>query len=414
MIAEGLPSRAIDGPRSHHIAYADALRAAAIFAVVLHHLIYLTKPTIGNHRPYDLGYLGIWGVNCFFVLSGYLLGRPYIAMLLDEKRRVPSIRLFYLRRFLRIYPLYLVAIAFSVCAMLVTFHKWPAVIDVILHVFMIHTLSERYAISLNGPLWTMSVDAEYYLLLPLLSMALAFILRNTSPRFRITVVFSTLVATFGASILFRYEIASYVPATVDSFSLAIVMVRNIFGFAGTFALGMLLAALALLHKGRVAKRPIFFAALLTIGVIIAVAQLLALVVFPFLRAPVFADFQLAIWDPVAAVSVSLIFYALSEGDLPLISRLTRTKYVAAGAAVSYAVYLIHWPIITAVSTMLDQPQGTPAFFEVGSISVIIVGILSYVLHRFVERPILEIKDSLRDLEGASSDRAAGRGLRAEG
>jgi len=397
MLASEPRTNNLDGKHSR-IAYADALRAAAIFAVVLHHLIYLTKPTIGNHRSYDLGYFGIWGVNCFFVLSGYLLGRPYIAMLFDETRRIPSLRLFYLRRFLRIYPLYVLAIAFSVGATVVTFHKWPAFADIFMHLLMIHTLSEKYSTSLNGPLWTMSVDAEYYVLLPLLSVALAFMLRSSSPRFRRTAVFTTLAAIFAASILFRYEVASLVPATVDSFSLAVVLVRNIFGFAGTFALGMLLAAFALLHEDRLPKRPFFFVTLLVGGLIIAAAQLLFRVDSPFLWAPITAEIQLAVWDPVAAISVSLIFFALSEGDLPLISRLTRTKFVAAAAAISYAVYLIHWPIIIAVSSMLHRPVGPRAFLEVGSISVIAVFILSYVLHKYVERPILDIKNKVRDPE----------------
>ncbi len=130
-------------PRHLHLAYADALRASAIFVVVLHHLVYLTRPAIGNHRAFEFGYLGVWGVNCFFVLSGYLLGRPYLAMLFDPKRPIPSTRLFYYRRFLRIYPLYAVAILFSLVAVYLTYRTLPPAADIGAHLLMLHTFNEH-------------------------------------------------------------------------------------------------------------------------------------------------------------------------------------------------------------------------------------------------------------------------------
>jgi peptidoglycan/LPS O-acetylase OafA/YrhL len=166
-------------PGRVHFSLSDALRATAILAVVFHHFARFTNPTLGSQRPVIFGYLGIWGVNCFFLLSGYLLGRPYIAMLLDPKRKMPSIKLFYLRRFLRIYPLYAVGIILSIAAGYLVDRSLPSAFDVTAHLLMLHTLTEATATSINGPMWTMSVDAEFYLVLPLCALAMAAFLRGS-------------------------------------------------------------------------------------------------------------------------------------------------------------------------------------------------------------------------------------------
>ncbi len=387
-------------PRNLHLAYADALRATAIFVVVLHHLVYLTRPAIGHHRPYEFGYLGIWGVNCFFVLSGYLLGRPYIAMLLDPARKMPSTKLFYTRRFLRIYPLYAVAIVFSVVLVTLTYHAVPSFADISTHLLMLHTLDIRHATTVNGPLWTMAVDIEFYLVLPLAAAALAWLLRGRDRAVRRSVVFAVLALTFVGSIVFRYVMYSHFP-NLGTFTADVVYIRNVVGFSGTFALGMFLAAVALIWHDRMPRKPVLFTSLVVVGVAIAFLQLVTRVdADPNAPETLARIVWLTFNETLAALSVSLIFFGLSEGRLPLLTRLTGTTFVTTAAALSYAVYLVHWPIIDGVSRALHRPQGLGAFFEVGVVSVALVAVVAYVLHRFVERPILDLKDTMRDARDA--------------
>lgn len=75
----------------------DALRAVSILAVIWHH----TAPTPGPEYSTTRGFLG---VDLFFVISGFLI----VTLLLRERERTGTISLssFYVRRSLRIFPVY--------------------------------------------------------------------------------------------------------------------------------------------------------------------------------------------------------------------------------------------------------------------------------------------------------------------
>ncbi|HEY9137153.1 MAG TPA: acyltransferase, partial [Terriglobus sp.] len=84
----------------------DTLRAIAVLAVVLYHL------TIFGELPIQLlpvTWHGWMGVDLFFVLSGYLIGRQLVKPYLRGSR--PSLKEFYLRRAFRILPAYLAVVA---------------------------------------------------------------------------------------------------------------------------------------------------------------------------------------------------------------------------------------------------------------------------------------------------------------
>jgi peptidoglycan/LPS O-acetylase OafA/YrhL len=92
------------------LSYADALRAIAILSVFAHHLVLQTQVSA---RPQDAAWLGYWGVDCFFVLTGFLLCGPYLRAIVDGAP-LPDWRRFAARRLLRIYPLYFVCLGLSV------------------------------------------------------------------------------------------------------------------------------------------------------------------------------------------------------------------------------------------------------------------------------------------------------------
>ncbi|MGZ5552646.1 MAG: acyltransferase family protein, partial [Chthoniobacterales bacterium] len=82
----------------------DALRAAAILFVVLTHSFVVLYP----HMPPWFGLLGhggFYGVELFFVLSGFLIGRILLRRE-DDLRRNEQLAIFYLRRWFRTLPLF--------------------------------------------------------------------------------------------------------------------------------------------------------------------------------------------------------------------------------------------------------------------------------------------------------------------
>src|SRR5436190_4776765 len=89
-----------------HVPALDGLRGIAILLVLA---IHSPTPPSQDWPSLLLTFLqssGWMGVDLFFVLSGFLIG----GILLDMPSRVESLRSFYARRALRIWPLYYVAL----------------------------------------------------------------------------------------------------------------------------------------------------------------------------------------------------------------------------------------------------------------------------------------------------------------
>ncbi|HET9503954.1 MAG TPA: acyltransferase family protein [Hymenobacter sp.] len=108
------PALAPAAPRAPRVFFPnlDGLRFLAFFAVFLFHSLYTPDAGIAASSlyqvPYQLTRVGDLGVNFFFVLSGFLI----TYLLLSEKQLMGRVAIgaFYMRRILRIWPLYFVVV----------------------------------------------------------------------------------------------------------------------------------------------------------------------------------------------------------------------------------------------------------------------------------------------------------------
>jgi peptidoglycan/LPS O-acetylase OafA/YrhL len=379
----------------HGLAFADAMRTFAIFAVVLNHLLSHTGPQLGHlNRPLTLGFLGLWGVNCFFVLSGFLLGRPYVRALLDAKKKFPSTAQFYARRFFRIYPLYAASLAFSLLAAAWYAHKVPALADVASHVFLLQGFWTQTVLSISSPLWTMGIDAGFYIILPLVALLLAPLVRGRPLKIRAGIIVVALLMIEVAAIIYRYvQLQSHPQTLIPDFAAGVVYERNLIGMASTFAIGVLVALITSLPLS-IPRAFCRFA--IGAGMVIGIAELIYRIdkggpdtTRTLLR--------MALADPIAALSCALILLGLAEGRFSAVRRAAASRVVVGAATLAYAVYLVHWSIIEGVQTILFHGAiGTRAFVDVSLVSLPIIFAVAYVAHRVVERPFLAIRDQHRE------------------
>jgi len=134
----------------------DALRTAAIVLVIGNHLA-VAGSAIAPSSVWDftLFRYGWTGVDLFFVLSGFLIGRQ----LQRELQRTGSVKVprFLLRRGLRIWPLYFAWVAFLALALGKWHGIWPDL------VFLSNYVQGQVA---GG--WSLSTEEQFYLLVPLL------------------------------------------------------------------------------------------------------------------------------------------------------------------------------------------------------------------------------------------------------
>lgn len=162
---------------------ADFLRAAACLLVLMHHLAFRMD---GNNIPawargvMDFFVMGSFGVSVFFVLSGFLLARPFW-LALDRAEPMPSLRIFTLRRAARILPGFWLALVASL-VLSVTVSGSPLDGEHILRFFAgFFLVSDWHWLTLfpvdnNGPLWSIGFEVTSYLLLPFF-LATLFALR---------------------------------------------------------------------------------------------------------------------------------------------------------------------------------------------------------------------------------------------
>ncbi len=179
-----------------HLPSLDGLRACAILLVLVGHLGHTTNFPVRIPTA-ALGDLGNLGVRIFFVLSGFLITH----LLLREERRTGtiSLRRFYLRRALRIFPAFYVFLLALWMAHGLGWIPFPGRDQWAAATYTMNFLRDRgwYA----GHTWSLAVEEQFYLLWPGI-----FLLAG--PRRRNQVVIGAMIA----APLFRIAILILLPS----------------------------------------------------------------------------------------------------------------------------------------------------------------------------------------------------------
>lgn len=187
--------------KKNTIVVLDGVRGLAIFFVISFHITYITQEKILDWHTSALVLsiltAGGTGVTLFFVLSGFLLFMPYAKALLFESRW-PLARTFYLRRALRILPGYYISLLILILVEARTYflpQNWAS-----LGLFLSFLMdSSRLTFrQLNGPYWTLAVEWQFYMILPLLALGILLLVRRVSLKYRLRAVACCL---FGVMVL---------------------------------------------------------------------------------------------------------------------------------------------------------------------------------------------------------------------
>jgi peptidoglycan/LPS O-acetylase OafA/YrhL len=160
-----------------HMVVLDGVRGVAILMVLCVHFIGDSPAyTAFGRAMVKLANYGIWGVDLFFVLSGFLI----TGLLYDSKRSAHYFRDFYVRRTLRIFPLYygVLALLFIVLPALRT--PYPSGLAESAHhqawlwlyasnaYLAIH---RAWALPYVGHFWSLAVEEQFYLLWPIVVLS---------------------------------------------------------------------------------------------------------------------------------------------------------------------------------------------------------------------------------------------------
>ncbi|HEU0002955.1 MAG TPA: acyltransferase [Ktedonobacteraceae bacterium] len=185
-IAWMLEDRQVGG-KQNNIAVLDGVRAVAFLMVMVFHINRMTGDNLwdrmSNQLASSVSTAGGTGVTLFFVLSGFLLFMPFAKSLLFTTSW-PLARVFYMRRFLRIIP------GYYVCLLLLILLAYPEYLqpvhlkDLFLFLtFFMDSTTETFR-RINGPFWTLATEWQFYMMLPLIALLIAWLVKKTPQRKR--------------------------------------------------------------------------------------------------------------------------------------------------------------------------------------------------------------------------------------
>ncbi len=150
----------------------DGLRGIAIALVVWYHAWLVSGFTAGAMN--FIAEAGFLGVDLFFFISGFCLFYPYARAQLEGAPK-PTIRRFFLRRAAKILPSYLLALVIFSAVYRDRFASpQDAAVQIASHLSFLHTLDPATFGGISGPLWTIGIEAQFYLIFPLVCAAFCY------------------------------------------------------------------------------------------------------------------------------------------------------------------------------------------------------------------------------------------------
>ena len=353
--------------RSHYVAALDGLRAFAVLAVIFYHM------------GLDWAPGGLMGVTIFFVISGYLINGLLVAEY--ESSGTISLPQFWLRRVRRIIPAVLLALAGTLvlCALVSPALFAKARTDLLPSLFffnnwwqIFHNVSYFEAAAAPSPLthyWSLAIEEQFYIVWPLLLLAL-FKLRV--PKKAIAAIVAVLAALSIGEMALMYS-----PAADPS--------RIYYGTdtrAGSLLIGAFLALVwpstIFGHRRAQSKAAGARVAFNVLGV----AALAALVIVVVATSS-YTPFPYRGGIALVSVLTALLIAVLVVPNTWVARLLQLEPFVWIGKR-SYGMYLWHYPIILATSRITSTIE-VPWWVRIAQIVIIFA--VSDLSFRFVETPI---------------------------
>lgn len=351
--------------REKRVVAVDGLRGVAILMVMLYHL-HAWMPGLEKLPDWYMGpmSLGFSGVDLFFVLSGFSLYYAWMRQELSLKK--VSAKNYYWRRFWRIYPPYIIAF---VVPWLPIFLATPmdALWEAFLHVFLIHNYSETHFYGANGPLWSIAVEAQFYVLFPFI---IALTRRWSMPVVVIGGIVLGLLYRTGVYLYFEDYTYRQVPKPyLQGFWLARIP---------NFLLGMWLAAgwKGAPRLDKLNNKKAYGLFVMGVGVLGVTWAMVFL----------FRHGSMVFRELGFALGYVLIVFGVLKGAA---RELVESKWLTFTGRISYSLYLTHAPVLLLLGGVVRDYFGDISL--IWGFSVLLVGFgVSYgvaiAYHRMVEVP----------------------------
>ncbi len=361
------------------------MRAVAVLCVVVLHVTTYggVEDTIGDRLLVHLNL----GVTIFFLISGFLLYRPFIAHRTGGPA-APRVGDYFRRRALRIFPAYWLVVTFVILVPGLTATADGRWIEQYGLVFSLSSSGGwTCADCVLTQTWSLVVELTFYVTLPLYVLVADRLAKGRPRRSWVPLELGLLTLLALASIVLHFVVYDARPPSLVGGSLLS------FGLWFALGMGLAVASVAIEGHGRKARRllPAGSSGVLWIAAF-GVYLILALVL-P--ASPVIFDRgdQLLAFSGLALVALLLLAPAITtdrEAGAP--GRVLAAGPVAWIGLVSYGVFLWHVLVLRVLTDSIENWSYAPLLAATIAISVAIAAASYYVL----ERPILRFKYRRRE------------------
>jgi peptidoglycan/LPS O-acetylase OafA/YrhL len=374
----------------------DGLRAIAALTVFLSHVLLASEYHAGRYVgptssvPDELLNHMDWGVAIFFIISGFLLYRPFVTARWHLAPATP-VRTFWRRRVLRVIPAYWLALTVLAIYPGLGFGlggAWPYYS--LLHIYSPQTSTGGLAVS-----WTLCVEASFYLLLPLFALGMARLTRAAAPRLALRRELAVLTG------LALVSVAGHVYVTNGGHTASLFyLTRTLPLNLDWFALGMALALAS------VAGREVFREACGSVGRLLPLGG-------SALWWGATAAFWLACvaiesrhpYEPLRHVLFGLAAFCLAVPAVfearGLVARVLGDQRLAWLGLISYGIYLWQLQLLSVLHNWgLDAGDTTGGMVLLGAVGFVFTVTVAAASYYLLEKPILAYK--YRHVRGAES------------
>ena len=358
----------------------DLMRAMAICMVLCSHILWIYNPNDGIIRQL-FALFGFLGVEFFFILSGFLIGKILYGIYTKENYSITSALYFLKRRWFRTLPNYFLILLINI---IITFSLGYSMPKLGLYfVFLQNGFSKMPSFFPES--WSLSVEEWAYIILPISLLLLSFLYKPKSKnRFFLWIVLVLIALFMGFKICYQLNTQT---TTLDIWNVSLKSVA-VYRLDAIF-MGVLCSWISINYEKNWAKYKLQSA---MIGGLIMMFMYFGM---GFLR--ILPETYPFVWNvvylPLASLSIAFL--------VPLFSQLETTisilkRPVVFISKISYSIYLLHYSVIMQILMWFVDKEKTslPQLHLITAMYLATTVVVSYLFYRFYEKPIMDLRDKL--------------------
>lgn len=354
-----------------HLSGLNGLRAIAAISVLIGHITSSTFCNFNFNLP--VVRIGEHGVTLFFVISGFLI--TFLLLIEKDKTKSIDIKKFYLRRILRIWPIYYLFV--FVCYVLAFFisdieniHSLNSLWYVFFTANIALIMNESVRIIIH--FWSIGVEEQFYLFWP-------WIVKKVNSRM-------VLITLLVVVLLFATKSVSWMYLGNKSILYKFLNVTRFHC--------MLIGAIGAMFYYKNYK---FFIEFCTNKIIQIISWLLFVLIFTGIVTPP---------APIVAEIIAVLSLLLIMGQVTKVNRLINleTALFDFTGKISYGIYVIH-PLIILLLSILFKDLSLPYFLQTVVVYSSVIGItifIAYLSYEYYEKPFLKLKSRFTVVQSQSS------------